>query len=892
MRLCVIKACTLMLFALGLLCNNANAQNGQCLSSGGCSGGTKYPSAEQSTTTDTWTIVSTIIYAGEYAVYNVSLGETYEWSLLTIDGGSSSYDSQLTLLSEDGTTQYCFSDDVQNLNAKITWTATFTGKVRVLVNQYLSGHCKTNTISTTLVWRCASCGSITPPVNDDCAGAVSLTVFTETCGGATTGTVLGATNSGYSSCVGTANNDVWYKFVATSAPFHDITVIGSSDFDAVLDLRTGPSCPGTNLICIDNNGRGGTEILSANNLVSGQTYYVRVYDYYSSLPSTTNFTICITSSSTCEPSYSYGTSSGDFVDGVELTGENSHSISNTSTGASASPYIVDYSSTHSADLKAGFSYALKLTNGTYSGQTLAAWIDYNNDGIYSATEKLGEFSNIDGNQSVIINFTVPAGASIGTTKMLVRSVWSDTNIDPCETYSFGEAEIYGIKIIDPCVTPAAPVSLLASSITASTATVSWSAGNPAGSPTITYYWAIGAASNTTYESNYIQRGSGTTLSANLTNLVGGTQYYYTVKAVTNCNNTASNYASASNFTTLCVTPGTLTNLTTTSIGASSAQLNWTASTTVGSPTVQYYWAINTSSTVNYETNYVQRGITSNLNVLVYNLSLGTQYYWTVKAVTSCGSGSASSYATAINFTTLAIDAPLTWTGNTSTDWNTATNWNPQNVPTATNNVIIPADRPRYPIITSSGLSINNSTYTFKCKSLTIDNGGNVSITGTGLYVSCSGDMNLAGTLNYSVGAYTNRFNILSGGNVVVNQSGIMNIGNMGLTADRYNGIELNSGGVLSIYGGTVTIMNTLKHEGTLNITEGHLYLKHYGGGGNNIPWDAYASSFTNISGGTVHISGVEAKSSMIDWNASQTMNITGGDISIELKKHTSGTDNN
>lgn len=360
MKLFTIRVFTAILFVFGFLSNFANAQSGQC-NSGGCSGGTLYPSAEKSTTTDNWTIVSTVIYAGEYAIYNVVSGQTYEWSLLSADGGSCSYDSQLTLSSEDGSVKYCYSDDVQNLNAKIQWTATFTGKVRVLVNQY---NCQTNSTSTTLVWRCGSCGVINAPANDECAGAINLTVYLgSTCGGATTGNVLGATNSGISSCVGTANNDVWYKFVATSENFHNITVVGSSNFDAVVDLRVDPSCSGTNIICSDNSGRGGTEVISANNLTPGQTYYVRVYDYFSSVPSTADFTICVTAPTTCVPGYTSGTSVGDFVDGVALVGENTTSISNLSSGG-GEPYVKDYTA-QSVQLKAGFSYSIDLTNGDY-----------------------------------------------------------------------------------------------------------------------------------------------------------------------------------------------------------------------------------------------------------------------------------------------------------------------------------------------------------------------------------------------------------------------------------------------------------------------------------------------------------------------------------------------
>ncbi len=193
MKLFTIRVFTAILFVFGFLSNFANAQSGQC-NSGGCSGGTLYPSAEKSTTTDNWTIVSTVIYAGEYAIYNVVSGQTYEWSLLSADGGSCSYDSQLTLSSEDGSVKYCYSDDVQNLNAKIQWTATFTGKVRVLVNQY---NCQTNSTSTTLVWRCGSCGVINAPANDECA---SLKLTNGTYGGQTLAAWIDYNNDGiYSS---------------------------------------------------------------------------------------------------------------------------------------------------------------------------------------------------------------------------------------------------------------------------------------------------------------------------------------------------------------------------------------------------------------------------------------------------------------------------------------------------------------------------------------------------------------------------------------------------------------------------------------------------------------------------------------------------------------------
>lgn len=877
----------------------AYSQTGQCLS-GGCSGGTQFPSSEYSSSSDTWEIVSTAIYAGEYAIYNVESGKTYEWSLLAVDGGSSSYDSQLTLLSEDGLTEYCFSDDVHNLNAKITWTASFTGKVRVLVNEF---DCQTNTEFTTLAWRCASCGSIDPPANDDCSDAVNLTVYSgQSCGGATSGDVLGATNSGLSSCYGTANNDVWFSFVASSANFHDITVVGSSGFDAVVDLREGPSCDGTNIECADNNGSGGTEVISISTLTPGQTYYVRVYDYFSSVPSTTDFTICITAPTNCTPGYTSGTSVGDFVDGVVINGENSTSISNTTSGG-GEPYVKDYTA-QSVQLKAGFSYSIDLTNGDYGGQTIGVWIDFNSDDVYSADEKLGEITNMDANQSSALGFTVPTGAVLGSTKMLVRAVWSQTEIDPCTIYSFGEAEIYTINIISPCETPGTPISLSESAVNDNSATISWSAGDPVGTATVTYYWAIGSGTNVNYESNYTQRGTTTGISANLSSLSAGTQYYWTVKAVTSCNNTSSAYASVDNFTTSCITPGTPTSLSTTGISTGSATLNWTAGTPTGSTNVSYYWAVNNSSTVNYETNYVQRGITNNLNTIIYNLSLNTQYYWTVKAVTDCGSGTSSLYASAINFTTLSVDAPITWTGTTSTDWNTTTNWNPQQIPTVTNNVIIPAGCTFYPEITTDGLSINNSSVAKRCKSLHIDNGASVLVNGNLLYIYCSGEIQISGELNHNAGGYSDRFQINTGGEVIVKNGGFLNIGSTAVsgglpsgTINQYNDLYINDG-TLNIEPGAkvfvqdnLVLTGTAGNSGEINMFGGELWIKYYGNGSSSgLGFDIYQYATLNVSEGDIFICGQYSGLKMLDWSASASVSITGG--TINLRNAQSGSTNN
>jgi hypothetical protein len=136
--------------------------------------------------------------------------------------------------------------------------------------------------------------------NNDCAGAVTLTPgaagdpcapVTYTTAGATASTGVTA-----NACGGTADDDVWFKFVA-AGPRHSITVTPTYNFDPVVELRgPGTTCPGTYLNCEDSaigGGTAGTETLVASGLTVGSTYFVRVYNYDAGSGSS-SFDICVT----------------------------------------------------------------------------------------------------------------------------------------------------------------------------------------------------------------------------------------------------------------------------------------------------------------------------------------------------------------------------------------------------------------------------------------------------------------------------------------------------------------------------------------------------------------------------------------------------------------------
>ncbi|MBP9703960.1 MAG: hypothetical protein KBD79_04350, partial [Chitinophagales bacterium] len=150
----------------------------------------------------------------------------------------------------------------------------------------------------------------------------------------------------------------------------------------------------------------------------------------------------------CDPIYSTGTGSDDYIDGVIL-----EDIENTSSGYSTSGIIgySDYTDL-STVLNAGLEYTLELYNCPSWGETYTAWIDYNQDEVFDADEVLGTLG-LSAGTSGTITFTVPVTALPGETRMRVRCVYPSglTTLDPCNSQTFGEVEDY--TIIFPAAGP-------------------------------------------------------------------------------------------------------------------------------------------------------------------------------------------------------------------------------------------------------------------------------------------------------------------------------------------------------------------------------------------------------------------------------------------------------
>src|SRR6218665_3963862 len=141
----------------------------------------------------------------------------------------------------------------------------------------------------------------------------------------------------------------------------------------------------------------------------------------------------------------------DGITNVTLNGE-SQNINNTTTTAAGSEYT-NYSSTIGADLARSKSYNLSFsvnTDGNYT-QYQIAWIDWNQNKVFEASERLdlGTATNVSNGLSSACpyNFTVPASALLGDTRMRVRTFYYSGNVNnPCMNGDDGEVEDYKITV--------------------------------------------------------------------------------------------------------------------------------------------------------------------------------------------------------------------------------------------------------------------------------------------------------------------------------------------------------------------------------------------------------------------------------------------------------------
>ena len=83
------------------------------------------------------TSTATCLFGGEYVEVNVVAGNIYTFSTC----GQLAFDSEITVYDNSATTVLAYNDDFCGLQSEVTWTATYTGIVNVMLDQF---PCTTN----------------------------------------------------------------------------------------------------------------------------------------------------------------------------------------------------------------------------------------------------------------------------------------------------------------------------------------------------------------------------------------------------------------------------------------------------------------------------------------------------------------------------------------------------------------------------------------------------------------------------------------------------------------------------------------------------------------------------------------------------------------------------
>lgn len=144
----------------------------------------------------------------------------------------------------------------------------------------------------------------------------------------------------------------------------------------------------------------------------------------------------------CTPTYTNGTLFGDYIKGVRLATLNNWPTINDSID------YHDYYNTFSTSLVAGNTYTISILNGQYPDEDIAAWIDYNNNGLFETAELLGTVNAIDSLQPYYITFTTPSVINATSARLRIRMAWNvATTVDPCLTFGWGETEDYRVDFV-------------------------------------------------------------------------------------------------------------------------------------------------------------------------------------------------------------------------------------------------------------------------------------------------------------------------------------------------------------------------------------------------------------------------------------------------------------
>lgn len=347
-------------------------------------------------------VISGATYKGEYNTLTINTPGVFSFN---VTGGSLA--NFLTL-----------TDD---LNNPITFgtpplqaTITTTGVYRLHLT---SPTCASEALSHTTSYQCV----LPPCTGMPSPGSLSGTFFSICPNSSATFSVSGAT-------IGGGITYQWQESTSATGPFTNVT-----------------------------SGMGGTtETYTTSTSLSTAMYYQMVTTCTASAMSSTTSIVTVSPviSSTCYCNTNLGGNAcSEYISNVSIT---STSFNNTSTCNNTGGSIYSQfnpSSSTTATLTQGSTYSISITTNTDDIESL--WIDYNQNGIFEASEHSQICTSSIANTPTIYTLTIPVSALTGQTGMRIRSRLNGNPngpTDACSTFGSGEAEDYLIYIDAPITT--------------------------------------------------------------------------------------------------------------------------------------------------------------------------------------------------------------------------------------------------------------------------------------------------------------------------------------------------------------------------------------------------------------------------------------------------------
>lgn len=260
----------------------------------------------------------------------------------------------------------------------------------------------------------------------------------------------------------------------------------------------------------------------------------------------------------CVPIYFTGTQAGDLISNVEIVGT---TLANNTGFVAGGPSYTFFTGqpNYTTTLIPSSSYSLSIATGEYGSQGYAAWIDYNDDGVFTMNERIGYTNGTIGtgftmgqvNDSSTFVISLTCNPPAGVHRLRIRGAYftDGDQIDPCSSYGYGETEDYEITIAPPPACPSAGL-VVSTTTTQTSATVGW---------------LLNCSSSQIYDLEYgpvgFVPGTGTFLNNQTITLVGDTAFFtfngltpnteYSFYYRANCGSDSSLWSAANDFRTLC-----------------------------------------------------------------------------------------------------------------------------------------------------------------------------------------------------------------------------------------------------------------------------------------------------------------------------------------------------